>query len=121
MSYYDSVEATQRELFTVFDNIYGVESLLGSVLNVTTIVVCCTKSLRKIPSFIIILFISLSNITILLTTGLPYLVEYYTSVDFTSTNLIWCKLNLFFQIFSYNWSSWLLVKIKLSTFYFLVY
>lgn len=98
---------SNRLVYSVF---FGIEFLIGLVLNAFTISVCLRKSLRKTPSFIISGFIGLSSIILLAMTALPTFLDQIILYSFKS-NLIWCKLSLFFQIFSYNWAGWLLVTI----------
>lgn len=99
-----------RLVYSVF---FGIEFLIGVVLNALTIAVCLRKSLRKTPSFIISGFIGLSSIILLAMTALPTFLDQITPYSFKA-NLIWCKLSLFFQIFSYNWAGWLLVTIVIK-------
>lgn len=93
----------------VYSILFGVQFVIGAILNAFTIAVCLRKSLRKTPSFIITAFIGLSSIIILAMTALPNFIDQLTPYTFNS-NLIWCKLSFYFQIFSYNWAGWLLVE-----------
>ena len=89
--------------------LYGVEFMIGIILNPLTILICCRKSLRKTPSFVITAFIALVNTILLSTTALPSFFGHFLSSSLNS-NLVWCKLSLYFGIVTSNWIAWLLVK-----------
>lgn len=90
----------------VLNYLFGCEFFVGLMLNSLLIIVCLQRSLRSKPTFIITTFIGFANIIILSMNSLPN----FTGSGLSFVNLAWCKLSLFFQIFSYNWGSWLLVS-----------
>lgn len=93
----------------IFICLYGVELILGTSLNVLTIVVCMRKSLRKTSSFVIATFVAIANLLVLIMVVMPNFIEPLTGLNWESVNLVWCKSSAFFFILSYNWSGWLLV------------
>ena len=97
-------------LSTVTNYLYGVEFMIGIILNPLTILICCRKSLRKTPSFVVTTFIALLNSVLLLTTALPSFIGQFLSSPLNS-NLYWCKLSLYFGIVTSNWDAWLLVSL----------
>lgn len=102
---------------TIINYLYGVEFIIGTILNtLTLIVVCARKSLRNASSFVFVGFIAAANLIIMFTNAMPKFVQELASSDWNSSNLPWCKVSLFFQIFSFNWSAWLLVSILVKTY-----
>lgn len=98
-----------RNILEIFDYLYGCEFFVGMLLNALTIITCSSKPLRRTPSFIVVNFISLANVIILAMVALPKFLNQLISSSFY-LNLVWCKIALFFQIFSNNWAAWLVVK-----------
>lgn len=111
-SNYTNNSRTNSNDYSTYNYIYGVEFIIGTILNSFTIIVCMRKTLRKIPSFVIVTWIAIANLVILITTSMPNFVQQLTSSNWNNNNLPWCKVSFFFQIFSYSWSAWLLVKTK---------
>lgn len=93
---------------SVMNYLFGCEFFIGVVLNSFTIIICLRSSLIKKPSFIITAFIGLANIILLSFRGFGKFIEnIYPNAQ---SNLAWCKISLFSEVFSYNWSGWLLVS-----------
>ena len=93
---------------SVMNNLFGCEFFIGVVLNSFTIIICLRSSLIKKPSFIITAFIGLANIILLSFRGFgKFIQNIYPDAQ---SNLVWCKISLFSEVFSYNWSGWLLVS-----------
>lgn len=112
MTYNSSLPQINSNQTSILNYLYGAEFIIGTILNtLTLIVVCSRKSLRNASSFVFVAFIAAANLIIMLTNAMPNFVQELTSSDWNSNSLAWCKVSLFFQIFSFNWSAWLLVKI----------
>lgn len=108
-SNFSNASLSDENPFPIYNYIKGAEFIVGLILNCLTIFVCVlSQQLRQTPCFIIAIFISVSNIIILSTTSLPDFVDQLTTLSFDS-NLAWCKMSYFFEMFSYNWAAWLLV------------
>ena len=97
-------------MFDLVSNyLFGCEFFIGVILNSFTKVICLRNSLIKKPSFIITAFIGLANIILLTFTAFgKFMLNIYPKAQ--NYNLAWCKISLFFEIFTYNWCAWLLVS-----------
>lgn len=101
----------------LIQSITGIYSLLmiiiGTASNMIALFVCIQKSLRKVPSFVLMIFMLLSD-----TTSLYYfnLSTFYNSAYGTrleNQSHLFCKTHLFMQYLSWETSAWLLVSSKL--------
>lgn len=110
---YSEIVETIDYMASVFNIFYGAEFIVGTILNALTIIVCMRNSLRKIPSFVIVTSIAIANLLILNLAIMPSFIEPLTGINWGWSNLVWCKFELFFNVFTYNLSGWLLVKIVL--------
>ena len=93
---------------TIISYLFGCEFLIGVILNSITIIVCVKSPLLKKPSFVITSFLALANILLLCLTAFEKFVQFI--IPSLVNNLVWCKTNLFFEVFCYNWCAWLLVS-----------
>ena len=92
------------------DYVFGVEVVFGLVGNSIISALCFKQELRRVPTFVFIGFIaaadSLGLLSIPLTNILGNVFDFFPIF----TNLVWCKITFFLMLFSFQWSSFLLVK-----------
>ena len=96
-------------LFALFLIVFGT---LSSVLN---IVVCLRKRLRRVNTFVCLLFISLADIFTLYCWNFDRFINiWFPSQRYETLSLGFCKFIVFLQFFSLDWSSWLLVLLNID-------
>ena len=101
------IQATNKVL-----GIYAlVLVVLGTLLNVIICVVCLRKKLRDVNTFKFFAIISISDTIALYEWNLKHFMITFYNVDFNYTSLAWCRVNIFLQYLSLQFSAWILVRI----------
>lgn len=103
----------------VFNYMDGIQFFIGFIFNLLVFVVCMRKKLRKTTTFWFIAFISLSNTLIFAFHSLPLFLNQIYGQHLEFQSLAWCKIATYFEIVSYNTSSWFLVSLILYLNFFL--
>ena len=76
--------------------------------------VCLRKRLRKLPTFIYLFTISVSDATSLSIWNLNHFLFIYFNLQPEFKSLIYCKIGVFLQYVSLEYSAWLLVMLTLD-------
>lgn len=85
-------------------------TILGTLLNGFIFLVCLRKNLRKINAFKFFAIISISDTISLYEWNLEHFINVFFNVNFSYTNLVWCRLGTYLQYVSLEYSAWLLVS-----------
>lgn len=102
---------------SIFNYFSSIEIVFGSLCNVLTIVVCLREKLRSLASFIFIAFMSVSSLIVILTIGLVKFINETFRLELERETSWWCKFYIFFDFFSYQWISWLIVCYTLELYF----
>ena len=106
------VEETVSEiLWKVFPVIIFMIGLSGNLLNIA---VLKRLGLKRQPTFVFIMFLSITD-SVVLISGLPrYWIKYTFDYDIRTISDGMCKISLFFIYASMQYSSWILVGVSLE-------
>ena len=85
-------------------------TILGTLLNGIIFFVCLRKNLRKVNAFKFFAIISIADTISLYEWNLEHFINVYFDVNFSYTNLVWCRLGTYLQYVSLEFSAWLLVS-----------
>lgn len=93
----------------------AVQFVFASFFNVLLIFICFRSTkLNKVPVFIFMSFFSISNLVYLFGVSLIWFINFIFGLNLETNSWIWCKLNLFIQMFTYHWLSFILASFSLS-------
>ena len=95
----------------------GISSLLlvvfGVIGNAFTCFVCLQKRLRNKNTFLLLAILSVCDIGSLLVWNLDQFLLAFYKFQHEYASLWWCRLAVFFQYFTLQYSAWLLVSARL--------
>ena len=92
--------------------IYSVAIMvIGSIGNVLCFVVCSQQKLRTVPTFVFYLFLVMSDTMTLFWWNTDHYLLVYENYQLEELGIHACRSVTFFQLFSFQWSAWLLVII----------
>ena len=104
--------------FEVIKKLLGAYALLltivGTIGNVLIFSICIKKEMRKINTFKFFAFISISDCLALYEWNLKHFIAAYFGIDFNFMSLAWCRLSLYLQYVTLQFSAWILVYIYIS-------
>ena len=105
----DSVETVLRVIvgYTIF------VILLGVFGNLFALIVCWRPKLRKVPTFVFYAFLLISDTITLFWWNVDHLTLIYGGFLLEDLGESGCKTFTFFQMFSFQWSAWLLVTTEI--------
>ncbi|RNA11052.1 FMRFamide receptor-like [Brachionus plicatilis] len=82
-------------------------TIAGTVLNLVVFGICIRKRLWRTSTFKLIAVLSLNCIIGLYEWNLKHFIDPFFGVDFNFTSLSWCRLSIFLQYFSLQYSAWI--------------
>ena len=93
----------------------AVQFVFASFLNVLLIFICFRSTkLNKVPVFIFMSFFSISNLVYLFGVSLVWFINFIFGLNLEIQSWTWCKINLFIQMFTYHWLSFIVASFSLS-------
>lgn len=93
----------------------AVQFVFASFLNVLLIFICFRSTkLNKVPVFIFMSFFSISNLVYLFGVSLIWFINFIFGLNLETQSWTWCKINLFIQMFTYHWLSFIIASFPLS-------
>ena len=101
--------------FDVCAKLIGIYSLLiiciGTIGNFLGVIVCLQNKLRQTPTFVFTAFSLANDIIALYFWNVDHFLYAFQNyqMEYISVNV--CRLSIFMQMFSLEWSAWLLVSI----------
>ena len=95
--------------FSIIYYIDGIVSIFACLAHLLIFLACLRPNLRKMASFNLIAFMSISCTLELISISFFNLVHQIAGRDPSEPNEFWCRFQAFFNIFSLQWISWLMV------------
>lgn len=91
-------------------------TITGTVFNLIVFVICIRKRLWRTTTFKFLAILSLNDVIGLYQWNLKHFISSFFLVNFNYTNLPWCRISIFLQYLSLQYSAWILVSISLDRF-----
>ena len=88
--------------------------IFGTLANAISIVVCLRHKLRKVPTFVFYTFMLAGDTLSIFFWNLDHYYLTYFGYEIEEINLFLCQFSTFIQIFGFQSSAWLLVKLKFN-------
>ena len=85
-------------------------TIVGTLLNGLIFYVCLRKKLRKVNAFKFFAMISITDIIALYEFNLKHFIVPFYGIDYNYISLTWCRISIFIQYVSLQYSAWLLVS-----------
>ena len=93
-------------------SVFGIIIMvLGTIGNTVAIFICLRKNLRTIPTFVFYTFMLTADITCLYFWNINHLLDTFYGFILQDLGLWYCKVGIVLQIFSFEASAWLLVRL----------
>ena len=89
-------------------------TIAGTILNCIIFLICKRQRLWRTSTFKLLAILSLNDIIGLYQWNLKHFIYSFFIVDFNFTNLPWCRISIFLQYFSLQYSAWILVLISMD-------
>jgi hypothetical protein len=110
-------------LFEIIKKILGTYALLltiiGTIGNALIFLICIKKEMRRINTFKFLAFISISDLIALYEWNLKHFIAAFFGIDFNFMSLAWCRLSLYLQYVTLQFSAWILVNIYIIILHYL--
>lgn len=107
-------EEKDMSVDVILNHVLGIWSILlvclGTCSNLLCLYVCTRKKMRKVPTFIFLAFITITDTISLYGWNLNHFIQAYWDFVLDDLNKIVCKCLTFYQCFSLQTSAWLLVN-----------
>lgn len=102
------------QILSTFNYIDGFQLVFGSLCNILIIVTCLRESLKNNSSFILMKFISISNLIGLLGASSVRFFNQVLQLNMQYYNWTFCKVNTVINLFTFEWIIWIISFVPLQ-------
>lgn len=102
------------QILITFNYIDGFQLVVGSLCNILIIVTCSRESLKNNSSFVLMKFISISNLIGLLGASSVRFFNQVLKLNMESNNWTFCKINTVINLFTFEWILWIISFVPLQ-------